>query len=83
MALVNCKWIQDAEKIIIATDADEAGRALALELVHRFGKDRCWRIKWPESDEKDANELIINKGCQALKDLIDAASRILSMACIR
>ena len=61
MALVNCEWIQDAEKIIIATDADEAGRALALELVHRFGKDRCWRIKWPESDEKDANELLINK----------------------
>ena len=73
MALVNCEWIQDAEKIIIATDADEAGRALALELVHRFGKDRCWRIKWPESDEKDANELLINKGCQALKDLIEAA----------
>tara|TARA_Y100001972_G_scaffold44996_1_gene55544 strand:+ start:1801 stop:3549 length:1749 start_codon:yes stop_codon:yes gene_type:complete len=73
MALVNCEWIQDAEKIIIATDADEAGRALALELVHRFGKDRCWRIKWPESDEKDANELLINKGCQALREIIEAA----------
>ena len=73
MALVNCEWIQDAEKIIIATDADEAGRALALELVHRFGKDRCWRIKWPESDEKDANELLINQGCKALREIIEAA----------
>ena len=32
--------------IIIATDQDEAGKALALEFAHRFGKDRCSYVDW-------------------------------------
>ena len=34
------------KNIIIATDNDEAGKALALELAHRFGKDRCSSVDW-------------------------------------
>ena len=71
-ALAQCDWLQESEKVVIATDADGAGRALATELVHRFGKDRCWRVEWP-SDVKDANEVIVKHGCQSLVELIRAA----------
>lgn len=71
-ALVNCDEIQEAERVIIATDSDGPGQNLALELIHRFGKDRCYTIKWPD-DAKDANEVLVIHGEKALGDLIDNA----------
>lgn len=71
-ALKNCEWIQDAERVIIATDGDEPGQALAIELAHRFGKDRCWTVEWPE-DVKDANECLIKHGSDRVGKLIDDA----------
>ena len=38
---------EKVEKIIIATDNDEPGDALAEELSRRLGAWKCWRIKWP------------------------------------
>jgi twinkle protein len=72
-ALNNCEWIQEAEKVVVATDADEAGRALALELTHRFGKDRCWRVSWGDSSAKDANEYLLAHGAEALVKIIESA----------
>ena len=34
-------------KIILATDNDAPGEALAEELSRRLGKERCWRVRWP------------------------------------
>lgn len=68
-ALSHYEWLMGAEKVVIATDGDEAGKALALELVHRFGKDRCYRVSWP-SDCKDANEYLIAHGKDKLRTLI-------------
>ncbi|KAJ0083192.1 hypothetical protein Patl1_11533 [Pistacia atlantica] len=52
-----------ASCIILATDGDLPGQALAEELARRLGKERCWRVKWPKSYEvnhfKDANEAVI------------------------
>lgn len=56
-ALSNHDWLMDAEKIIVATDNDQAGNALAQELIQRFGKDRCWKVTW--SGCKDANESLL------------------------
>jgi twinkle protein len=75
-ALKNCKWLNDVDKVYLATDQDEAGKALHLELIHRFGKDRCLQVKFPnQSDDiptKDANECLVNLGrntlIQTLKD---------------
>ena len=35
-------------KIILATDNDAPGEALAEELSRRLGKERCWRVRWPQ-----------------------------------
>lgn len=75
-ALKNCKWLNEVEKVYIATDQDEAGKALHLELVHRFGKDRCLHVTFPNQAgdvaTKDANECLVQLGrntlIQTLKD---------------
>ncbi|GAX74797.1 hypothetical protein CEUSTIGMA_g2244.t1 [Chlamydomonas eustigma] len=41
-------------KIVLATDNDGPGRALAEELARRLGRERCWRVKWPS--KRDPSE---------------------------
>lgn len=65
-----------ATKIIIAVDMDDAGQALADELQHRFGKDICWRVEWPDMHDvtcKDANETLVTHGKEVVQECIDAA----------
>lgn len=61
-----------AKRIVIATDADEPGRKLATELARRLGKDRCFRVEWPDGI-KDANEALIEAGPHYLAALIEDA----------
>ena len=73
----NCDWLQEAEKVIIAVDADEAGAALKLELIHRFGKDRCWTVQYPnmyDIDCKDANEVLVGHGAKVLREIVSNAA---------
>ncbi|GAB2280877.1 hypothetical protein Dimus_015500 [Dionaea muscipula] len=76
--LWNCKeYIEKASRIILATDGDRPGQALAEELARRLGRERCWRIKWPKKNEaeycKDANEVLVCLGPAVLKEVIDNA----------
>lgn len=76
--LWNCKdYFKDATRIILATDSDEPGQALAEELARRLGRERCWRVTWPEDETgkqcKDANEVLTSLGPEAVKDLIKTA----------
>jgi len=76
-ALQNCEWLHEAEKVIVAVDADEAGQALKLELIHRFGKDRCWTIEYPNLHDvqcKDANECLMEHGAEVLREIIGLAA---------
>jgi len=75
-ALQNTEWLHEATKVIIATDNDGPGRALKLELLHRFGKDRCWTVEWPDKDGqpiKDANDCLVAYGPRAVQDFIEYA----------
>lgn len=48
--LWNCRGeLDQATKIILATDNDVPGQALADELARRLGRERCWRVRWPGS----------------------------------
>ncbi|KAM0905708.1 hypothetical protein ACQ4PT_017224 [Festuca glaucescens] len=76
--LWNCKeYLDSASRIILATDADPPGQVLAEELARRLGKERCWRVSWPKKNEtefcKDANEVLMFLGPQALKKVIEGA----------
>eukprot|EP00262_Sarcandra_glabra_P007417 TRINITY_DN20218_c0_g1_i4.p1 TRINITY_DN20218_c0_g1~~TRINITY_DN20218_c0_g1_i4.p1 ORF type:complete len:694 (-),score=82.97 TRINITY_DN20218_c0_g1_i4:362-2443(-) len=73
--LWNCKeYLDKASRIILATDADPPGQALAEELARRLGRERCWRVKWPKKNDddvcKDANEVLMYLGPDALREVI-------------
>ncbi|KAK1280204.1 hypothetical protein QJS04_geneDACA022393 [Acorus gramineus] len=71
------KYLEKASRIILATDADAPGQALAEELARRLGRERCWRVTWPMKNEndvcKDANEVLMYFGPEALKNVIENA----------
>ncbi|KAE9594858.1 putative DNA helicase [Lupinus albus] len=76
--LWNCNdQLKQASRIILATDGDKPGQALAEELARRLGKERCWRVSWPiktgDVNCKDANEVLMHLGPQALKEVIENA----------
>ncbi|KAL2524362.1 Twinkleprotein [Abeliophyllum distichum] len=76
--LWNCKeYIEKVSRIILATDGDPPGQALAEELARRLGRERCWRVKWPKKNDaesfKDANEVLMYMGPAALREVIENA----------
>ncbi|XP_059638244.1 uncharacterized protein LOC132280134 [Cornus florida] len=71
--LWNCKeYLEKASRIILATDGDRPGQALAEELARRLGRERCWQVSWPKNF-KDANEVLMFMGPDALKKVIEKA----------
>lgn len=64
--------IEAVEKFILAVDNDSPGKKLEEELARRLGKERCYRVRWPEGC-KDANEVLIKLGEGALSDLVKYA----------
>jgi twinkle protein len=75
--LTNCSAELDRlDRIVLAVDDDGPGLALAEELARRLGKERCWRVRWPNSGDalcKDANETLIRHGAQVLRECIAGA----------
>ena len=70
--LDNCyKYFEDKNQIILCCDNDEAGLNLRNELARRFGQGRCKYVDFGKY--KDANEILINKGPSALREVIDSA----------
>ena len=71
------------KQIIIATDDDHAGRILRDELAIRLGRKRCWFVVYPTAviadlgrPAKDANEVLVHLGADALTDMIADAKPI-------
>jgi twinkle protein len=76
----NAREIIDAAPyVVIATDQDIPGQALAEELARRIGKDKCRLAKF---NGKDLNEVFLNAKddfmvddpSQVLKDIVDGAT---------
>jgi len=66
---------KDKQKIILATDDDESGDALADELSRRLKKARCYRVNY--GGFKDANELLLSEnGAEKLREAILDATPI-------
>ena len=73
--LDNCiEYFEDKSKIVLATDSDEAGENLKQELIRRFGAEVCWMADF--GVHKDANDLLIADGRNALLNAIHAASPV-------
>ena len=58
-----------ATKIVLFTDNDSSGHALHKELLHRYGKDKCWFVNMPQGC-KDANEILVKHGKEFLKNIL-------------
>jgi len=73
--LDNCiDYFEGKEKIILATDKDEAGQALQQELIRRLGAESCYIVDF--DDCKDANEYLLKYGKQKLSDIIRQAKAV-------
>lgn len=59
-------------RIILATDADKCGDLLAAELSRRLNAGRCTRVSY--GTHKDANELLMADGSEAVRESIINAS---------
>lgn len=59
-------------RVVIFTDNDIPGLALAEELARRIGKHRCYQVAYPEGC-KDANDILIRCGPDRLRSVIDEA----------
>lgn len=71
--LDNCeRWFESKKRIYLATDTDGPGLRLRDELARRFGKDRCWIVRFPD-DCKDANEVLVKHGADTLRKCVDDA----------
>ena len=69
----NCFYaFSECEKIYIATDSDEAGTALKLELCRRLGRDRCYDVHYP-TDCKDFNEVLLKHNSNKVIECIREA----------
>ncbi|DBA96517.1 TPA: hypothetical protein ACH3X1_015395 [Trebouxia sp. C0004] len=57
--LWNCRAVLDqATRVLMATDNDPPGHALAEELARRLGRERCYRVHWelPQPELVDGEE---------------------------
>ena len=63
------KKIDGAYRVIIATDADAPGQAMAEEIARRIGKDRCWKIEYPDGC-KDINDVLTKSGKKAVERIV-------------
>ena len=61
--------IKECPNIIIATDNDTAGKALAEELARRIGKDKCHLVDF--GDYKDFNEVLLTEGKEKVQAMVD------------
>jgi len=73
--LDNCiDYLEDKEKIILALDTDEPGKALQSELIRRLGAEVCYIAEF--EDCKDANEYLVKHGKEDLAKCITAAKAV-------
>lgn len=69
------EYIDRAKRIIIAVDDDAPGNALAEEIARRVGRDKCWRVIWPEGS-KDANGCLLQHGKETLLSAVSSAEAL-------
>lgn len=61
--------LDEVQTHVIAVDNDSPGKALAFELAHRLGPEKCKIIDWPDGC-KDANEVLQRHGADTLKECL-------------
>jgi twinkle protein len=55
--------------VVLAVDNDAPGRKLEEELARRIGREKCFRVSWPDGC-KDANDVLMQHGSDVLRDCL-------------
>ena len=66
------EFLQDFERIYLSLDMDDTGRKATASVLERLGIERCWLVTLPE---KDANEVLMKHGADALKKAVAEAKQ--------
>ena len=66
---------ENKSRIYIAADTDSKGLELRAELVRRFGEEKCRIVTYGEGC-KDANDLLLQQGAEALRRAIAEAQEV-------
>jgi len=64
--------LMNAERVILCTDSDGAGKHLRDELSRRIGREKCCRVNYPD-DCKDMNEVLVKHGEERILDIVSGA----------
>ena len=67
--------LENKKRVYIAVDTDAKGLQMRAELVRRLGEDLCRIVTYGE-DCKDANELLMKEGAEALRRALDEAEEV-------
>lgn len=62
--------IEKVKKVVLATDNDQAGEALAEEIARRVGRAKCWRVQFPEGI-KDGNDCVRELGADQTRKIFE------------
>jgi len=72
--LDNCyQYFENKTKVIIATDNDEPGNNLCEELARRIGKEKCYKVLYPD-DCKDINDVLVKHNKAIVDNVINKAT---------
>lgn len=64
-----------ARVVLLATDNDEAGNKCAMDIAEKVGIRKCLRVTWRDGC-KDANEVLVKHGLEAVSKDIEAAGEL-------
>ena len=64
--------LMKADKVILCTDSDGAGKHLRDELSRRIGREKCCRVNYPD-DCKDMNEVLVKHGEDVILEIVSGA----------
>lgn len=72
--LDNCyKYFENKTNVMIATDNDDPGNNLREELARRIGKEKCYKVLYPD-DCKDFNDVLVKHGKAIVANVVEHAT---------
>jgi len=67
------QYFENKTRVIIACDNDDVGNNLREELARRIGKEKCYKVLYPD-DCKDFNDVLVKHGKAIVANVVEHAT---------